>query len=271
MDRKLFYLGFTGKSYRIALVDTECMPSVSVPVKDCPILPYLPYANCEVVYGTPKITAQTKWNGTCSEDNWYVLGTHKVPIDTHNPYANSYVCINSEGVATLFKYTDIRLLSRDYVFIHCAPTDAAMPVIKMADKNIHIVDAAMLIKRHEAENRITSILLSAGVPANVFGYRYLRECILEILADRSLLYAITKTLYPRIAARYKTTPSSVERAIQHAIEVAWSGNAADVINHIFGCNVYITHKKPSNSNFIGLVVDKVNSELNKLDKSKKFI
>ena len=75
MASRLFYLGFTGKSYRIALIATEHMPSVRLPVKDCPMLPDLPLVNFTVVDGVTKLNALNKWDGLCKKDNWYVLGT----------------------------------------------------------------------------------------------------------------------------------------------------------------------------------------------------
>lgn len=111
------------------------------------------------------------------------------------------------------------------------------------------------------EAKVTNILHEIGVPAHIRGYHYMREAIMMAVNDIDVLNYITKELYPSIAKKYNTTPSRVERAIRHAIEVAWSRGKVDAIDKIFGYTVN-THKgKPTNSEFIALIADRLRLEL----------
>ncbi|MFK2824311.1 sporulation transcription factor Spo0A [Bacillus sp. B190/17] len=107
---------------------------------------------------------------------------------------------------------------------------------------------------------ITSIIHEIGVPAHIKGYMYLREAISMVYNDIELLGSITKVLYPDIAKKYNTTASRVERAIRHAIEVAWSRGNIDSISSLFGYTVSMTKAKPTNSEFIAMVADKLRLE-----------
>lgn len=107
---------------------------------------------------------------------------------------------------------------------------------------------------------ITKIMHDLGVPAHIRGYQYLRTGILMVLEEPELLNSITKILYPEIAKKYKTTPSRTERAIRHAIEVAWSRGSLEDINKIFGYTVEDGKGKPTNSEFIAMVSDKMRLE-----------
>lgn len=109
---------------------------------------------------------------------------------------------------------------------------------------------------------ITSIIHEIGVPAHIKGYLYLREAISMVYNDIELLGSITKVLYPDIAKKYNTTASRVERAIRHAIEVAWSRGNIDSISSLFGYTVSMTKAKPTNSEFIAMVADKLRLEKN---------
>ncbi|HBG1277301.1 TPA: sporulation transcription factor Spo0A [Clostridioides difficile] len=124
------------------------------------------------------------------------------------------------------------------------------------------------------ETEITNIIHEIGVPAHIKGYLYLREAIKMVIDNVELLGAVTKELYPSIAKKFNTTPSRVERAIRHAIEVAWSRGKVDTINQLFGYTVHNTKGKPTNSEFIAMIADKLRLEhsmLNKQDiKSKAF-
>ena len=102
-----------------------------------------------------------------------------------------------------------------------------------------------------------------GVPAHIKGYQYLRDAILMCIQDMEMLNYITKVLYPAIAKKYQTTPSRVERAIRHAIEVAWSRGEISVIESIFGYTVNRGKGKPTNSEFIALIADKIRLESRK--------
>jgi two-component system response regulator (stage 0 sporulation protein A) len=115
-------------------------------------------------------------------------------------------------------------------------------------------------KGKNLDANITSIIHEIGVPAHIKGYQYLREAITMVYNNIEILGAITKTLYPAIAEKYKTTPSRVERAIRHAIEVAWTRGNIDSISHLFGYTINISKSKPTNSEFIAMVADKLRIE-----------
>ncbi len=115
-------------------------------------------------------------------------------------------------------------------------------------------------KPKNLEASITSIIHEIGVPAHIKGYLYLREAISMVYHDIELLGSITKVLYPDIAKKFNTTASRVERAIRHAIEVAWSRGNIDSISSLFGYTVSMTKAKPTNSEFIAMVADKLRLE-----------
>lgn len=107
------------------------------------------------------------------------------------------------------------------------------------------------------EFEVTNIIHEVGIPAHIKGYQYLREAILMVVERVDLLGAVTKELYPSIAAKYKTTATRVERAIRHAIEVAWSRGNYDAITRLFGYTVSGERGKPTNSEFIAMVADRL--------------
>lgn len=109
----------------------------------------------------------------------------------------------------------------------------------------------------DLETEITTIIHEIGVPAHIKGYMYLREAITMVVNDMELLSAVTKELYPSIAKKYNTTASRVERAIRHAIEVAWGRGQIDAINKLFGYTIHNDKGKPTNSEFIAIIADKL--------------
>ncbi|MDF0727353.1 sporulation transcription factor Spo0A [Cytobacillus sp. S13-E01] len=115
-------------------------------------------------------------------------------------------------------------------------------------------------KPRNLDANITSIIHEIGVPAHIKGYLYLREAISMVYNDIELLGSITKVLYPDIAKKFNTTASRVERAIRHAIEVAWSRGNIDSISSLFGYTVSMSKAKPTNSEFIAMVADKLRLE-----------
>ena len=110
---------------------------------------------------------------------------------------------------------------------------------------------------------VTRIIHEIGVPAHIKGYQYLRSAIVIAVGDMDILNSITKQLYPTIAQMYGTTASRVERAIRHAIEVAWNRGQIDTINDLFGYTVNAGKGKPTNSEFIALIADKLRIEYKK--------
>ena len=111
------------------------------------------------------------------------------------------------------------------------------------------------------ETMVTSIIHEIGVPAHIKGYQYLREAIIIAVNDMDVINAITKVLYPQVAKTFQTTPSRVERAIRHAIEVAWDRGDLDTLQRFFGYTVSNTKGKPTNSEFIALIADKLQLQL----------
>ena len=111
------------------------------------------------------------------------------------------------------------------------------------------------------ETMVTSIIHEIGVPAHIKGYQYLREAIILAVEDMDVINAITKILYPQVAKTFQTTPSRVERAIRHAIEVAWDRGDLDTLQRFFGYTVSNTKGKPTNSEFIALIADKLQLQL----------
>lgn len=107
------------------------------------------------------------------------------------------------------------------------------------------------------DEKIANIFLSVGIPAHIKGYQFLREAIKLAVAAPDIINSITKRLYPSIAERFETSPSKVERAIRHAIEVAWNRGKIENINSLFGINVYSKNEKPTNGEFIALIADKM--------------
>ena len=114
-------------------------------------------------------------------------------------------------------------------------------------------------KNLEAE--VTSIIHEVGVPAHIKGYQYLRDAIIMSVKDMDMLNSITKVLYPSIAKKHQTTSSRVERAIRHAIEVAWSRGKMDTIDELFGYTVSTGKGKPTNSEFIALITDRIRLQM----------
>lgn len=110
---------------------------------------------------------------------------------------------------------------------------------------------------HDLEQDVTNMIHDIGVPAHIKGYQYLREAIMMSVNDPVMISSITKLLYPTIAKKFQTTPSRVERAIRHAIEVAWSRGKMETLDNLFGYTINTGKGKPTNSEFIALIADKI--------------
>ena len=116
-------------------------------------------------------------------------------------------------------------------------------------------------KPEDLESKVTNIIHEIGVPAHIKGYQYLRDAIMMAVEDMNMLNAITKVLYPTIAKNHHTTPSRVERAIRRAIEVAWGRGKMDTIDELFGYTVSVGKGKPTNSEFIAMIADRLQLKL----------
>lgn len=108
-----------------------------------------------------------------------------------------------------------------------------------------------------ADEQITNLFLTLGIPAHIKGYQYLREAVRMVIADHSLTGSITKELYPGVAKRFGTTASKVERAMRHAIEVAWNRGRLDTVNRMYGHKLFEKQDKPSNGEFISCIAEKI--------------
>ena len=124
-----------------------------------------------------------------------------------------------------------------------------------------IIPAVSKGSKVSIESLVTGIIHEIGVPAHIKGYQYLREAIIIAVGDMDVINAITKVLYPQVAKTFQTTPSRVERAIRHAIEVAWDRGDLDTLQRFFGYTVSNTKGKPTNSEFIALIADKLELQL----------
>ncbi len=122
-------------------------------------------------------------------------------------------------------------------------------------------DKAELYTMQTLEEDVTEIIHEVGVPAHIKGYQYLREAIIMSVNNMDMLNSITKVLYPGIAKKFQTTPSRVERAIRHAIEVAWSRGKMDTLDDLFGYTISNGKGKPTNSEFIALITDKIRLQM----------
>ncbi len=123
--------------------------------------------------------------------------------------------------------------------------------------NGHSTVASAPVRTRNLDVEVTKIIHQMGVPAHIKGYQYLRDAILFVIDEVNLLGAVTKELYPMIAQKYGTTASRVERAIRHAIELAWDRGNVDMMNKFFGYTINVERGKPTNSEFIAMVADKL--------------
>ena len=125
-----------------------------------------------------------------------------------------------------------------------------------------VTDNSEAVSDRSLEADITEIIHDIGIPAHIKGYQYLRDSIMLSVKDNDVINSITKILYPTIAKKYQTTSSRVERAIRHAIEVAWNRGNTDTLNGLFGYTISNGKGKPTNSEFIALIADKIRLEYN---------
>ncbi|MBQ8326969.1 MAG: sporulation transcription factor Spo0A [Lachnospiraceae bacterium] len=132
-----------------------------------------------------------------------------------------------------------------------------VPSKEKEDKEVIVEPNIMIKAEHDLEKDVTDMIHEIGVPAHIKGYQYLREAIMMSVEDIDMLNSITKILYPTIAKKFQTTSSRVERAIRHAIEVAWSRGRMETLDALFGYTINTGKGKPTNSEFIALIADKI--------------
>ena len=149
-------------------------------------------------------------------------------------------------------------------YLMLKPCDLSALVERMEETRVGTVRQSLPVRNGSGggiEAMVTSIIHEIGVPAHIKGYQYLREAIIIAVNDMDVINAITKVLYPQVAKTFQTTPSRVERAIRHAIEVAWDRGDLDTLQRFFGYTVSNTKGKPTNSEFIALIADKLQLQL----------
>lgn len=164
----------------------------------------------------------------------------------------------------LGSFSDDRIINRAIAlgarYYFMKPVSAELVGDRVAELCSDEIPVRETLERRRAgtlEERITNIFMAIGIPPHIKGYKYLREGIKMAVEEPTVINNVTKGLYPVIGERYGTSASKVERAIRHAIEVAWNRGRIEAINAIFGARVYIGTEKPTNSEFIALVADKL--------------
>lgn len=187
------------------------------------------------------------------------------------------VMSGEDGYALLEKYRDVKFivaseLKSEVFVIKSLELGAKYYLVKPLEYNVleqrilNVCEGSKLggktvrsksISERTLDERISSIFVSVGIPAHIKGYQFLREGIKLAVDNPPIINSITKNLYPSIAQKFNTTSSKVERAIRHAIEVAWNRGKIENINNIFGVKVYSSAEKPTNGEFIALLADKM--------------
>ncbi len=132
---------------------------------------------------------------------------------------------------------------------------------KMREKPVDILADEKEADEYDIEIMVSNMIKTIGVPAHIKGYQFLRDAIMWVVEDMELINAVTKELYPGIAKKHKTTSSRVERAIRHAIEVSWQRGDVETLNKLFGHTVKFTKDKPTNSEFIAMIADRIRLQL----------
>lgn len=157
-------------------------------------------------------------------------------------------------------YYILKPFDNDMVLQQIKRTKARQERSQSRARKINAYESRKEYMERNLETDVTNIIHEVGVPAHIKGYQYLRDAIIMSVTDVEMLNSITKILYPTIAKRHQTTPSRVERAIRHAIEVAWSRGKMDTIDALFGYTVSNGKGKPTNSEFIAMIADKIRLE-----------
>ncbi|MBR7095835.1 MAG: sporulation transcription factor Spo0A [Clostridia bacterium] len=163
----------------------------------------------------------------------------------------------------------VSLISNQNIFVEATAAGADYCILKPYDCKALITEIETIAARrlspqkataakpndHEIETQVTRIIHEIGIPAHIKGYQYLRTAIIMTINDNEIINSVTKVLYPSVAKRYQTTTSRVERAIRHAIEVAWDRGDIDTLNSYFGYTIQNNRGKPTNSEFIAMIAD----------------
>jgi two-component system response regulator (stage 0 sporulation protein A) len=188
------------------------------------------------------------------------LGVMEYVTRTRKEQIPSFICLSAVGQEDLIRMA-VDLGARYYMV---KPFDMEVLVKRirelMKDSETDGLSMSSTLKADNIEEKISKVFLAIGIPAHIKGYHFLREAIKMVVEDSDIINRITKELYPGIADKFNTTPSKVERAIRHAIDVAWNRGRVENINQLFGYVVYGKNDKPTNGEFIALVADKLSME-----------
>ena len=144
-----------------------------------------------------------------------------------------------------------------YINKPCKEEVVEQRINDIVNLNVNVIPTPERAKNRIIDEKISNIFITVGIPAHIKGYQFLREAIKMAIDTPDIINSITKKLYPAIAEKFATSASKVERAIRHAIEVAWNRGKIENINSIFGLKVYTSNEKPTNGEFIALVADKM--------------
>lgn len=185
----------------------------------------------------------------------------KVKRDSDIKKMPNFIVVSAVGQQQVTE--DAFELGADYFIMKPFDKNTVLQRIKKTKKRSALHNISTPAVRNEKRDEVTleadvtNIIHEIGVPAHIKGYQYLRDAIVMSVLDMDMLNSITKVLYPTIAKKYETTTSRVERAIRHAIEVAWSRGKMDTIDELFGYTINHGKGKPTNSEFIALITDKI--------------
>lgn len=217
---------------------------------------------------------------TCEDG---LVAFNKIKVNNYDVIITDLILPNMDGFLLLEKLKDLNLVKKPKVIaISSLSSDGFVQkalsmgvdyfMIKPANEEnlknrvidllnnqnvVEVKSKEQISKNKALEEKITNIFITVGIPAHIKGYQFLREAIKMAIASPDIINSITKKLYPSIAERFDTSSSKVERAIRHAIEVAWNRGKIENINNLFGLKVYTSNEKPTNGEFIALVADKM--------------
>lgn len=198
----------------------------------------------------------------------YAHETDAVIVDTDFPNVKELLQILYPGTKIIF--TSARLQEELPSYIAECPADYSFykpySFSDLRNKLLSLLNAGAaqfrLYQNKNIDERLSNIFIRAGIPPHIKGYQFLREAVKLSVSYPDMINCITKKLYPTVAAAFNTSPSKVERAIRHAIEVAWNRGKIENINSIFGIKIYNKGEKPTNGELIALVADKIMIESN---------
>ena len=208
---------------------------------------------------------------------------HRIVNDKPDVVITGIVMPNIDGLAVIRKTNETRMDKKPYFIVVTAVNNTALmqkamdlgaeyyllrpldysvliELIRETNKSKSKVSLKGANGEYNTEKRITETIQRVGIPAHIKGYHYIRSAITMMTDDMELAHSVTKVLYPAVAKEFDTTPQRVERAIRHAIEVAWNRGDPAVLNEMFGYTIDAERGKPTNSEFIAMISDKIRLE-----------